>query len=93
MLPAVQEQNSGPLAVVKERWEDASPTQKLGLAAAICLVLAVLVTYNLAAGQDDWKPLFSNLSADRASQVVEKLDEMDPLREEREQDTADAILF
>ena len=76
MLPAVQEQNSGPLTVVKERWEDASPTQKLGLAAAICLVLAVLVTYNLAAGQDDWKPLFSNLSAERASQVVEKLDEM-----------------
>lgn len=61
---------------MRERWEEASPTQKLALAAVLSMVLSVLCTYSLMSGPGEWKPLFSNLDVERASQVVEKLNEM-----------------
>lgn len=75
MLEPISEEQ-GMMEPLKEKWEEATPVQKLGVAAVICLILAVFVTYSLTSSDGNWKPLFSQLSATRASQIVEKLDEM-----------------
>ena len=77
MLPAVTNNNEPTsLEQLKDKWQNASQTHKLALVAGVCLLMAVLVSYNLAGKSDNWRPLFSNLPPNRASQVVEKLDEM-----------------
>ena len=74
MLEPISEEQ-GMMEPLKEKWEEATPVQKLGVAAVICLILAVFVTYSLTSSDGNWKPLFSQLSATRASQIVEGLEQ------------------
>ena len=64
------------LESLKERWEDSSNVQKLGLAAILCLVLASATVWGVSSSSGDYKPLFGRMSPTRAGQVVEKLEEM-----------------
>lgn len=64
------------LDTLRERWEDATPTHKLVLGAVVSLLVASLMIFSLSSDDGNWRPLFSKMSSAKASQVVEKLEEL-----------------
>ena len=74
-MPDPTPASTNPLDLLRRRWAGLEPNARLGVLVMVCVLITAIVGYSLT-HKTEMQPLMAGLSAQDASQVVRKLDEL-----------------